>query len=142
MRRDDIIGGTIGMIFGIHNSIRMWRSKTDALAILDVFFINFAVCIVCYFLNPDINMFNMYFFNGSGWGASYDKAIVNSLDYFPESPILFVLFYVSLIFSVASLTLYTWVKRMSKSTSDGMNPSTSTISNQNSIIPSPQLSHK
>lgn len=139
MRWDDIVGASIGLLLGGYNIKRLWHSNMEALNILDVFFINFSLCIVCYFLNPDINNFNMYFLNGKGFVTSYEKGIVNSSDYFPESPLMFFLFAVSFLFSTLSLIVYTWITRISK---NHLPPSSSQLSTLSISVTPKNLSTK
>jgi hypothetical protein len=125
MRFSDIIGGIIGTGYGAYNATRAWTLGThNVTGWMDIFFINLSLCIVCYFLNPDINTFNTLFFNGHGVLKSYEDGIVNSTNYFPESPMLFFLFYVSFIFSAVSIGMYTYLTKVTHRTGvDSYRPS-------------------
>lgn len=112
MRLSDVVGGSIGTVYGAYNAKRAWTmGLQNATEWLDLFFINLSVCIVCYFLNPDINTFNTLFFNGHGVAKAYNDGIANSPYYFPESPMLFFLFYVSFVFSAVSIGMYTYLTK-------------------------------
>jgi len=131
-----IVGGVVGGLWGVYNGVRLRRTLGEPLALMDVFCVNLALGIVCYFLNPDINTFNVYFFNGRGWSAAYDEGIVGSPTYFAESPALFFLFYVSVIVAIISLSWYMVVTRAPSSARSNPSSIHSNPSSARSINPS------
>lgn len=112
MRTSDIVGAVIGSIFALYNIRRMINAYSEPPSfLLESFSINISICVVCFFLNPDIIVFNTQFFNGKSIAESYKTSIVDSDYYFPESPMLFFLFIVSLLFSTISIITYVYVTR-------------------------------
>jgi len=112
MRTSDIVGIVFGSLLGMYNTKRVVHAVSeDASSWLEIFSINISICVVCFFLNPDIMVFNMYFFNGDSILDAYKKSIVDSEYYFPESPMLLMLFIVSLLFSIISILSYLYVTR-------------------------------
>jgi hypothetical protein len=116
MRTSDIVGAVIGSMFALYNIRRMISAYSEPpSSLLEAFSINISVCVVCFFLNPDIMVFNTQFFNGKSIAESYKTSIIDSDYYFPESPMLFFLFVVSLLFSTISILTYLYVTRKTDS---------------------------
>ena len=116
MRTSDIVGAVIGSMLALYNIRRMISAYSEPpSSLLEAFSINISVCVVCFFLNPDIMVFNTQFFNGKSIAESYKTSIIDSDYYFPESPMLFFLFVVSLLFSTISILTYLYVTRKTDS---------------------------
>jgi hypothetical protein len=53
---------------------------------------------------------------------NYEDGILNSIYYFPESSLLFFLFYVSFIFSAVSIGMYTYLTKVTHHTGESSKP--------------------
>jgi hypothetical protein len=112
MRWNALFSGLLSLVLAGRNIYNLWKPKLSSFDILDVFFINLSISIVCFFLNPDITNFTTLLFNGTSPWRAYDQGIVNSPSYFPESDFLFFMFCVSSMFSIISISVYVFYTRM------------------------------
>jgi hypothetical protein len=134
MRWTQLLYGLLAIVW-LGFNVKKMKFGMDPNRYLDVFFINLAITCICFFMNPDITMFNTLILNGKvNVLDAYKQSISNSPNYFPASDLFFFFYCVSFMLSVGAISIHYWIERMTKSTSTS---STSSTVDSNSLLQSP-----